>query len=290
MPLHRKVVVLASLLICFSGKSAFPQKTSVVLSSKQDIVEYRNYVAEKAYDEVQRSWTVRLTRSGKLVGVFAANDTVYEKCHISMGLFQLLGRADKQLIVGMWTGGTKCCNVYWIAEFLPEMRLVYDGRENHLRDSGDGGLQAADLDDDGQIEFWQSTTTFDYFKSSFADSPSVTIYFKYDKNKQVYCPANAALWPVIASQIEPLVIDVQRLNAQIDASQCGSEEESESLHRQNYRRSVLSVTLAEIYAGREKEAWAFFEEQYKPRDKAEWRAAVEKKLKEEYQFYRKLNP
>ena len=250
---------------------------------------HREYVARKAYDKALQSWTVRLTNRGHLLGVFAAKQTVLERQHISMGLHAFLGGADEQLVIRMWTGGKNCCSVYWIAELSPVFHLVFNGRDyDRLRDSGDGYLQAADLDGDGQAEFWQDSTTYDYFGASFADSPSLTIYFKYDRDEGAYRPANAKVWPVIVQQMSPLLKNIQRLNSQGEFF--GYESEGDDLHRQHYRRDILSVTLAEIYAGREKEGWAFFEEQYRLRDKAEWRTALKSKLKQDTQFCGRPKP
>jgi TonB family protein len=95
--------------------------------SKQDAIQNGDYRLEKAYDEIEQGWTARLSRDGKLLGVFSiGGEGAFEKHHIRLGFFPLFKNENReQLIVRIWSGGAHCCDTYWIADLLPEFRILY---------------------------------------------------------------------------------------------------------------------------------------------------------------------
>jgi hypothetical protein len=230
-------------------------------------LSYRGYQAAKLHKKVRIedfSKSVEITyahisRNGKTLSKFDG----FEGSHhplgsdIDFGLFALLNNGSKQLVIEQ----TQWRNwAHWIVDFSPRYRVVFDsskwgvGRE----------LLYADLDGDGVYEISQAVQAFVFFENlTNGSSHLVDVVFKYDREKMEYLPANQVIEAKTLGPIEDEAKDLKRDDERTFAPQ------------------VLSIMLRYIYAGREKEAWSFYNREYNFRNKSPLRAKIKSALKDE---------
>ena len=126
-----------------------------------------------------------------------------------------------------------------------------------------------DLDGDGVKEISAPITDFYSFhdKVSMSQVPLPTIIFKYDPANGEYLPAN-----------------VHFLTYSLD--EANERDELDSTDPTFVRATVLHRLLVYVYAGREKEAWEFYDRTYKLDDKEEIRRRVKSILRNQpvYKF------
>ena len=93
------------------------------------------------------------------------------------------------------------------------------------------------------------------------------IIFKYDAEKQKYLPAN----PLFENHVQQEVDDLRY---------------KDTLNEFDQRAAVLEQLLNYVYAGKEDEAWKFYEKTYKLDDKEEIRRRVKTILRSQpvYKF------
>lgn len=154
--------------------------------------------------------------------------------------FPLLGDNKKQLIISQTVprGG-----IHYVIDFSPNPRVIFNSR-----DFGIGGedLGITDVDNDGIYEIFLAKSG-DYFSFVSSEIPYVTITFRFDKQTQKFLPVNHKL-PENASE---------RINGQIKRFNESKEKRF---------AAVLEITLTYLYAGKEKEAWDFFDKNFAPQD------------------------
>jgi len=134
-------------------------------------------------------------------------------------------------------------------------------------------LVPMDLDEDGVFEFTQGILTFDYFdRLCHALSPIPTVVFKFEENTIEYLPASHLFPEYLLNGIEKDIRTVKELNERTDFTiydDSGGE----------YLSAVLQVVLRYIYAGKENEAWSFYDKEYHLSDKEEIQSKIKKRLK-----------
>jgi hypothetical protein len=174
------------------------------------------------------------------------------------GLFSFLGGEAKQLAVSQTIprGGR-----HWVVDLSSDGRVIFD--------SGDYGVGreefgVMDIDKDGVYEISLPVTEFYMFENmSMAETPLPEIIFKYDLRARKYFPANPAFQDYALKGIED---EIRRLNP---------DDEREYLSRR------LDIVLRYIYAGKEQEAWSFFEREYRLPDKEAMKSKIKAVLKDE---------
>ena len=209
-------------------------------------------------DRADVSYAV-LKRDGKAIAKFdgithpLGNSTEF-------GLFDLLGDKSQQLIVSLSVprGGNQ-----WVVSLYPEFRVLFDGNDYGVgRESGD--WFPLDLDKDGVFEISLPKVSFYGMDGlqSVGETPLPEIVFKYDAEQMRYLPANH------------LFIDYALRGWDAD-----KEKESYQHHRFNYLMDC-------VFAGKEKEGWASFDEHYPSADKAQMRSRIKAILKNDpvYKF------
>ena len=169
------------------------------------------------------------------------------------------------MIIQQYLGGAHCCYHWRIYNLYPDFRLIFDSKKYPVGDSSDAP-EIRDIDKDGIIEFIHASNKFAYFDGlCFVCSPRPLIVFKYDKIKRQYFPANH-IFPAHALK-----------------GVAGQIERAEKLTRDGiYDQAfpiILDVILTYIYAGRGKQAWAFYEQAYKQADKRSMRRKIMKELR-----------
>ena len=232
-------------------------------SNKSDALSYGGYDLVKLLKKVKLEETPSLTevsyavlkRKGKVLAKF---DGVYSGVGnaTDFGLFSFLNGEAKQIFISQTIprGGR-----HWVVNLSPDFRVIYD--------SGDWGVgrddfTVIDVNGDSVYEISQEMTAFYSFKNiSSSETPLPEVIFKYDERERKYLPANH-LFPDFAlegikMQIENLRIDERRLS------------------------SVLHIVLRYIYAGKDQEAWSFFEREYTQADKEQMKAKILAVLQDE---------
>lgn len=235
--------------------------------TKEDRLFYLGYEVMKCYDPQDDVWFATLKKEEKVLATFKRGYN--KKEWTNFGLFSFLGEDTKQLIVEQFSGGAHCCWSYWILNLLPDPEVIYESQQYPVGYS----LVPVDLDEDGVFEFTQGILTFDYFdRLCHALSPIPTVVFQYEENKNKYIPVSRSFSEHLLKGIEKDMLRVNELNERIDSAtydDSGGE----------YLSAVLQVVLCYIYAGKENEAWSFYDSEYHLPDKKEMKSKIKKKLK-----------
>jgi hypothetical protein len=234
--------------------------------TKRDRLVYHGYEITRSAKPGAESWTITIKKNGKTVERFEIGDT-WSKDWARIGLFNFLGGRRKQLIVEEYTGGMHCCWQYRIIDLSPTYRVLYDSND------WDVGypLKPVDLNKDGVFEFTQSVMAFDNFYLSHARSPFPDAIFKYDKKSGEYLPANPLFPGKVTKNLKADLVEVARLSRNLYSTDVYGHEE--------YVAATLRAFLKRVYAGRETQAWAFFDAEYKLDNKQELRSAIREALR-----------
>ncbi len=242
---------------------------------QDESVYYSNYkFTQKCLqdNEVETPCTLVVTKNKKVLASFDS----YSARWLQYGFFNFLGEDDKQLIVQTYSGGAHCCYDYVIYDLEPAFRIIYDStRFDSSKDIGNE-LIPVDIDADGVFEFSQDVMMFDYFFASHADSPFPPVVFAYDKKKGRYDFAN--------KKFSDFVMNELKENLDWLAKQNVSETESESSKKMNKRYVVRKTFLNQVYAGKEKEGWKYFDENYVFEDKEEYRTEIKERFSEDITY------
>lgn len=203
-----------------------------------------------------------LKQKGRVLAEFDAN--VYSALgnSTSFGLFSFLGGDQKQLLVSQDVprGGNQ-----WIVSLSPTVRVIYNGRDFRTGREGPD-MSIVDLDEDGVYEIIQPITDFYKFHDlmSVSKIPLPSVIFKYDKRARRYLPANRLFQDYLLKDI-----DEAKRNAALEDTQFDHQSE------------VFRVVMDYIFAGKEPEAWAYYEEAYKLTGKAKIKERIKDVLRQQ---------
>jgi hypothetical protein len=263
----KSTIILVFLLCELFLARPFHAQTLKEVFTEEDRLLYRGYEVIKCYDSPGDFWFAILKKEGKVLATFKRGYN--RKEWTDFGLFSFLGGDKKQLIVEQFSGGAHCCWSYWILELSPDLEVIYESQQYPVGYD----LVPVDLDEDGVFEFTQGILTFDYFdRLCHALSPIPTVVFQYDEDRKKYSPASHLFPEYLLNGIEKDILKVKELNERTDFAtydDSGGE----------YLSAVLQVVLRYIYAGKENEAWSFYESEYHLPDKEEMKSKIKKKLK-----------
>lgn len=201
----------------------------------------------------------KLTHKGKVVANF--DNGLYHPTgnSTSFGLSSLLGTQTKQLVVSqsIHRGGD-----HWIVGMDPSARVIFNSSEWGV--SGEN-LRAVDVDYDGIDEILAEVPAFYELQDKLAVSeiPLPEVIFKYDVKARKYLPANLLHTDYLLRDINPADPRVRK-------------PKDDNF---NHLAGVLDVTLQLIYAGNEKEGWAFYDNSYQLTDKEQIKARLQADLK-----------
>lgn len=236
---------------------------------KADRLSYNGYEIVRVHktvvvEEIPRklSYAV-LKKNGKVIAEFdKVNSSLGNETRF--GLFPLLGGKTKQLIVEQLSNRVW---EYWIIELDPEFRVIYSTSDSLGRE-----LSPFDIDGDGIFEISQSLTTFWFFdRLDNPRSPLTLINFKYDNTAKRYLPANHLYTDYVFEGTVKKLELLSRLNTE--------PHSTDPIYRATYLGSALNIMLRYAYAGKEDEAWTFFDQNYLLSDKHAMRSRIESQLK-----------
>ncbi len=174
------------------------------------------------------------------------------------GLFPFLGKETKQLAVSQTIprGGR-----HWVVDLSSEARLIFDSKDYGV---GREEFYVIDIDKDGVYEISLPITEFYMFENmSMAETPLPTTIFKYNEKAKKYLLANQIFQNYLLTGINDKI------------KQLNSGDES------NYLSDRLDIVLSYVYAGKEEEAWSFFDKEYKLPNKEEIKSKIKSILKNE---------
>lgn len=265
--------------VCVFSEPASPSPSKQLSSVKhpemkqfEEFIEgnrlsYRGYQAAKLHKKVRiedfpKSVEItyaHVTRNGRTLSKFDGFEGGYHPLGsaIDFGLFPFLNNGSKQLVVEQ----TQLRNwAHWIIKFSPCYRVVFDGNKWGVGRE----LMYADVDGDGVYEISQAVQAFVFFENlTNGSSHLVDVVFKYDRDRMEYLPANQVIEAKTLGPIEDEAKDLKRDDERTFAPQ------------------VLLIMLRYIYAGREKEAWSFYDREYNFGNKSSLKAKIERALKDE---------
>ena len=256
-------------LLIFSLFAAAPLYPKVLDSVfvKKDTLLYQGHEVTRVYDSQNEVWFSTLKKGDEVITTFTSGGQLKE--WTNFGLFPFLGPETSQLIVEQFSGGAHCCWSYWIMNFFPDFEVIYVSEEYPVG----YGLTPVDLDADGMFEFTQTILTFDYFdRLPHALSPLPAVVFKYGESNR-YLPANQLFPDYLLEGIDD---DIKRVKGFNDTLDFKTYDDPHG----EYLSAVLEVVLRYIYAGKQEEAWAFYEKAYRLPDKKEMESKIREKLKD----------
>ena len=190
------------------------------------------------------------------------------------GFASLLGAETRQLLVSQTIPHN---GRHWIVDLSSKATTVFDSKEWDL---GQEDVCIHDFDDDGVQEISLAVTSFWGFGAmSMAESPMPCVVFKYDATARKYMPDKAAF----AGALSDIDEDVQRIDP---------DENPRGGSNGPYLATRLDVFLRYAYAGRENDAWSFFDEQYNLSDKEDVKRGIKRILETEpvYRYVYGLQP
>jgi hypothetical protein len=181
------------------------------------------------------------------------------------GLFSVLGQQTKQLIIEQeahreWH--------HWVVNLSPNAKVIYDSGDYAVGHS----LRAVDIDRDGKFELIQSLLSFWFWERlSNVDSPFIEVIFVYNPTLQKYVPANQQFQDFALRNIED---DIRKANEiKTDSNLPGQDK--------GKLGAVLKVVLTYLYAGKEREAWTFYETEYNLPDKEEMKVKIQEAVRKD---------
>ena len=213
----------------------------------------RECVRGENYDE---NCTLSIYRNGKRLQEFDSE----RRNWLSYGFFNFLGGGASQLVIHSYSGGAHCCDDYYIYNLGPKFRELYMSGNYDSGNEIGNELMPIDIDDDGIFEFQQRVMAFDYFRSSHADSVFPLAIFAYDPKKGRYELANRKFPKFV-----------------LDETKKGSDWLTNHVPVPSGmdKRWLTRLTFLNlVYAGNEKEAWKYFDENYWETDKEDYRREV----------------
>ena len=271
-PLSEQVISEPEILTEQSKDSEFPEPTGVPFA-EGDTVSYGDHIVERLSKKakifsgpgssavsIDVSYAV-VRKNGKVVREFDGTYGGFGNA-TDFGLFTFLGGDAKQLAVSQTIprGGR-----HWVYD-LEENRIVFDSSKWGV---GREEFDVVDVNGDGVYEISMPLIVFYMFENmSMAETPLPEIVFKYDSSAKEYLPAN----PQFSDYV------LRRVSDDIERVKNGDEI--------GYLGRRLGVVLKYLYVGKDREAWEFFDNEYKRDDKEEVKARIKDELRKEktYQF------
>ncbi len=220
------------------------------------------------------------------VQVYSSQGPVFRATDHAMSIDEISGKdingdgKPDAVFVG-YSGGAHCCWTYWVLSLGDRPGLL-----NELSNQTAIGFRETT---DGHIDFWTGDGAFDYFDClSHAETvfPMVFLRLQGRKLKDV----GPEHWDDYANQIAEARkgITAEELREFREAK--NQEELCEGNPRATIPK-VLAIVFADLYGGREQEAWKALDEMWPPTDKRRIRQLIlEKRVKGILRYTRPVAP
>jgi hypothetical protein len=209
-------------------------------------------------------------------GTIATFDGLYSEGgnQTDFGLASVLGGDTTQLLVSQTI---RRYGRHWIVDLTSNVVTLFDSDTWEI---GGEDVCIHDFDDDGVSEISMAITRFWGFDAmSMHESPMPGVVFKYNEAVRKYLPDKVAF----AAGLNHIEEDVEAIDP---------NEDPEEGSKGSYLAVRLDIFLRYIYAGRESEAWSFFNKTYSLADKEQIRLEIKHILEFEpvYRFVYGLQP
>lgn len=206
-------------------------------------LEYKGFkinavVVKKKFDKdspVAGIYDAVLSKNGKTITRFEGSYYPLGN-FMSFGLFAFLGGSEKQLIV---LEESMKYDHEWILRLSPKFEVLFDAADFEV---DGGGMRLIDIDKDGVYELIYGKYYHLDFMFSMNGMPSGQVIFKYDSKTRKYLPASHFFTDFTLDEIDN---KIQQFN---------NNSKSFSL--------LLEIFMTYIYAGKEDEAWKYFDENF----------------------------
>jgi hypothetical protein len=206
---------------------------------------------------------LKLFKGKKLLVNFDSERSIW----LEFGFFNFLGGRGKQLIIYKYSGGAHCCYNYSIYDLKATFITLYDSTKF---DEIGNQMVPVDLDNDGVFELEQSVMTFDSFHTSYSSSVFPPAVFAFNKNFNRFEFANKKFANYILDKKNKYVNWLETTYGKDDP---------------NYKQGILNLTFAYlVYAGKEKEAWNYFDQNYHFDDKETFRTEIKKRFAKDVNY------
>jgi len=184
---------------------------------------------------------------------------------LQYGLFRFLPGRQKQFVVHTYSGGAHCCYDYYIFDIRGHrIKKVYDSsRYDSANEIGDA-LVPVDIDKDGTYEFYRDVMAFDYM--GFAGHASATFppaIFSFDRHRQRFVLANRRFAPFVLKEMNESLASIKDSQSEQNALVATHPEATPMTDDDVNETAVREKFLYLVYAGKEREAWSYFESNYK---------------------------
>ncbi len=229
------------------SKAVKTQNETVPLSdyfNSQDSLAYNGFVVKKAFRKLKPKdfpeaeiADLVIQKNGKTLLKF---DGIYYPLgnDLDFVLFSFLDSNEKQLAISdtIPRGGN-----HYVVSLSPQPKVLFASSDWNV---GREEFDVVDVDNDGVFEISLAAVFDEFEQLPQSDVPLTNIYFRYDKTTEKFLPANNLNRDFVLSDIAEQTARINR-----------GDKESQFA-------DVLAVTLRYIYAGEEKQAWEFFDEEY----------------------------
>lgn len=214
--------------------------------SEADSLEYegykvRQFLTKKKYDDdapIADIADAVLEKGGKKVLSFEGSYYPLGN-QIQFGLYSLLQKEKKQMVI--YENSHKYGRI-WVVGFGNEPKILFDsGDWDGFRE----WVSFTDFDNDGNYEIILAKYADCGFDSlATIETPLMSIIFKYDEKSGKFISANHKFQEQAKNIIQEEIKRIQQSDKEFNF------------------RNVMEIFLEFIYAGMEKEAWKFFDENY----------------------------
>ncbi|TET18220.1 MAG: hypothetical protein E3J78_06680 [Candidatus Cloacimonadota bacterium] len=195
----------------------------------------------------------------------------------SWKLLDVIKGGNKELLISQYSGGAHCCEYNWIYEFTPEVKEIFNSYQYNTL-----GFMAPpdDLNNDGNDELILQDLLFSYFyRCCYAASPSYSVIFEYDPERQEYVVQNSKFREFLIPE-EPDIFILADEFEDIKTTDNPDEVDPGGY----YLGSVLNEVIPFFYAGEIELAWRLFDTYYILEDKTEIKELMIKRLESDSCF------
>ncbi|OFV95528.1 MAG: hypothetical protein A3F68_07760 [Acidobacteria bacterium RIFCSPLOWO2_12_FULL_54_10] len=200
-------------------------------------------------------------RSPKGDVIFEINDYGMDIASISGN--DINGDGQPEAVIEAFSGGAHCCWTYYFVSLGQNPGLITKLENNHL-------VTFEDLNVDGVMEFLVRDGSFDYFHSSFVDSPSALLILRLDGKE--FHDVGSEFRKIYDESISKSLEKLEAMSRPLIQEKFSLVDDSEA------RRKVTELTLEYLYSGRPEQAWKAFNEYWNAKD----REIIRKEILEKY--------
>ena len=246
--------------------SALASDEPLHLNNRIRSISHGGYLFRKVRDDRSQQWVFRVVKDGRVLRTLG---DPHPEDYLSMGVVNTLAGGDGLVDLREWDGANHGCWADWLVATEPQFSVVLNTDPYCF-----AGVQTAhDIDGDGDWELEFETTSFNFFGVGFAYSPMPVAWFKYDHALGRYLPANDLCFAETDKQLQEYRTKLGKQRWEHDGWPAPPHQE--------LRQAVLQVVLAHLYAGHEREGWAFFDRYFPKEMQAEQKPLIQKRLGED---------